>query len=81
MAARAYTGQVQVGEDVVMQSITSVSVGSVDLWAMAVVDLLASHVTKLRRHARRSCIESLPWYHTGYRQPTLLLPTIVPRRA
>ena len=42
-----------------MQSITSISIGSVDLWAIAVVDLLAGHVTKLRRHVGGSCIKSL----------------------
>ena len=60
-----------------MQSITSISIGSVDLWAIAVVDLLAGHVTKLRRHVGGSCIKVFVRYHTSYVQPRLFYQTIV----
>ena len=51
--------QMLAGEDVVMQSITSISEGGVDLCTITVVDLLAGHVRKLRRHRGGSCIKTL----------------------
>jgi hypothetical protein len=59
MAARIDAGKTQAGEDAVIQSITSILEGGVNLCTITIIDLLVGHIRKLRRHRGGSCIKTL----------------------